>query len=264
MLDELGGPATYNHYPTGWAMAFNTPFKMWKRYSFNGGTCDPCIVSWPAGIAARGEIRHQYHHAIDLVPTVLECLGLAQPAAVRGVTQIPIQGVSMMSSFTAADAPSTRTTQFFSMLGTRGIWHDGWKAVTTHPAHRRVGQLRAGHLGALPRRHRPVRAARPRRGGARAARRTVGLWFYEAGANHAFPLDDRSALEIILTPRPQLVAPRERYVYRPGGAEIPEFVAVNVRNRSFTIGADVDLPTPRRPGGALRPRQPVRRATRST
>ena len=76
MLDELGGPATYNHYPTGWAMAFNTPFKMWKRYSFNGGTCDPCIVSWPAGIAARGEIRHQYHHAIDIVPTVLECLGL--------------------------------------------------------------------------------------------------------------------------------------------------------------------------------------------
>ena len=77
MLDELGGPKTYNHYPTGWAMAFNTPFKMWKRYSFNGGTCDPCIVSWPAGITARGEIRHQYHHAIDLVPTVLDCLGLA-------------------------------------------------------------------------------------------------------------------------------------------------------------------------------------------
>ena len=75
MLDELGGPKTYNHYPTGWAMAFNTPFKMWKRYSFNGGTCDPCIVSWPAGIPARGEIRDQYHHAIDLVPTVLECLG---------------------------------------------------------------------------------------------------------------------------------------------------------------------------------------------
>src|SRR3954471_2006788 len=134
MLDELGGPATYGHYPTGWAMAFNTPFKMWKRYSFNGGTSDPCIVSWPARIAARGEIRHQYHHAIDVVPTVLECLGLVQPEVVRGVTQIPIQGVSMMSSFTSADAPSTRTTQFYSMLGTRGIWHDGWKAVTTHPA----------------------------------------------------------------------------------------------------------------------------------
>ena len=95
MLDELGGPATYNHYPTGWAMAFNTPFKMWKRYSFNGGTCDPCIVSWPAGIPARGELRDQYHHAIDLVPTVLDCLGIAEPDVVRGVTQVPIQGVSM-------------------------------------------------------------------------------------------------------------------------------------------------------------------------
>src|SRR3954465_15604131 len=134
MLDELGGPTTYNHYPAGWAMAFNTPFKMWKRYSFNGGTCDPCIVSWPAGIPARGELRHQYHHAIDLVPTVLECLGLEQPQAVRGVTQIPIQGVSMSTSFTAPDEPSSRKTQFYSMLGTRGIWHDGWKAVPTHPA----------------------------------------------------------------------------------------------------------------------------------
>src|SRR5438270_918434 len=133
-LDELGSPTTYNHYPTGWAMAFNTPFKMWKRYSFNGGTCDPCIISWPAGIRARGELRYQYHHAIDLVPTLLECLGLAQPESVRGVTQIPIQGVSMVSSFTAADEPSARKTQFYSMLGTRGIWHDGWKAVTSHPA----------------------------------------------------------------------------------------------------------------------------------
>ena len=76
MLDELGGPKTYNHYPNGWAMAFNTPFKMWKRYEFNGGTSDPCVISWPAGMTAKGEIREQYHHAIDLVPTVLDALGI--------------------------------------------------------------------------------------------------------------------------------------------------------------------------------------------
>jgi arylsulfatase len=83
MLDELGGPNTYNHYPNGWAMAFNTPFKMWKRYSFNGGTCDPCIISWPAGIAAGGEVRDQYHHAIDIVPTVLDCVGVEAPDTVK-------------------------------------------------------------------------------------------------------------------------------------------------------------------------------------
>jgi arylsulfatase A-like enzyme len=244
MLEELGGPRTYNHYPNGWAMAFNTPFKMWKRYSFNGGTADPCIVSWPAGIPARGDVRHQYHHAIDLVPTVLDCLGLEQPDTVRGVTQIPIQGVSMQSSFAAGDAPSARKTQFYSMLGTRGIWHDGWKAVTTHPALSGWGQYEQdtwelyntatdrSELHDVAGQH-PDRLAE-----------LIGLWFYEAGANHAFPLDDRSPLEILLTPRPQLIPARDRYVYRPGGAEVPEHIAVNVRNRSFSIGALVDLPAP--------------------
>jgi arylsulfatase len=242
MLDELGGTKTYNHYPTGWAMAFNTPFKMWKRYSFNGGTCDPCIVSWPAGLPARGEIRHQYHHAIDLVPTVLECLGLEEPSVVRGVTQIPIQGVSMAPTFAAPDAPSTRTTQFFSMLGTRGIWHDGWKAVTTHPALAGWGNYERDtwelyHVDVDRSELHDLAAEEPER-----LAEMIGMWFYEAGVNHAFPLDDRSALEIILTPRPQLIPPRDRYVYRPGTAEIPETIAVNVRNRDFTIGAQVDLP----------------------
>jgi arylsulfatase A-like enzyme len=242
MLDELGGPLTYNHYPTGWAMAFNTPFKMWKRYSFNGGTCDPCIVSWPAGIPARGEIRDQYHHAVDIVPTVLECLGFEQPATVRGVTQIPIQGVSMASSFAAAGTPSSKRTQFYSMLGTRGIWHDGWKAVTTHPALGGWGDYARDtwelyHVETDRSEVHDLAAEQPDR-----LAQLIGLWFYEAGANHAFPLDDRSALEIILTPRPQLIPARDRYVYRPGAAEIPEHVAVNVRNRDFSIGALVDLP----------------------
>jgi arylsulfatase len=244
MLDELGGPRTYNHYPNGWAMAFNTPFKMWKRYSFNGGTCDPCIVSWPAQISARGEIREQYHHAIDLVPTLLDCLGVSQPEQVKGVTQVPIQGVSMRYSFDSATIPSARTTQFYSMLGTRALWHDGWKAVTTHPAISGWGHYEAdtwelyntvtdrSELTDLAAEH-PDKVAQ-----------LIGLWFYEAGVNHAFPLDDRSALEIFITPRPQLVPPRDRYVYRPGGTEVPESVAVNLRNRSYSIGALVDIGEP--------------------
>ena len=95
MLDDLGGPKTYNHYPNGWAMAFNTPFKMWKRYEFNGGTSDPCLISWPAGMKARGELRHQYHHAVDLTPTVLDALGVEAPDTIKGFTQSHFDGVSM-------------------------------------------------------------------------------------------------------------------------------------------------------------------------
>ena len=153
MIDELGGPRTYNHYPTGWAMAFNTPFKMWKRYSFNGGTCDPCIISWPAGITARGELRDQYHHAIDIVPdgARLPRHGAAG-ARSRGARQTPIQGVSMRYSFDAADTPTAQATQFYSMLGTRGDLARRLEGRHHAPGDQRVGPLRARHLGALPRR----------------------------------------------------------------------------------------------------------------
>ncbi|MGW5150174.1 sulfatase-like hydrolase/transferase, partial [Rhodococcus koreensis] len=244
MLDELGGTRTYNHYPNGWAMSFNAPFKMWKRYSFNGGTCDPCIISWPAGISARGETRDQYHHAIDLVPTVLDCMGIELPDTVKGYTQHPLQGVSMRYSFDAATIPTAKHTQFYSMLGTRGIWHDGWKAVTTHPAisgwsHFPEDSWELYHTQADRAELHDLAAAEPGR-----LAELVGLWFHEAGANQAYPLDDRSAIEILTTPRPQLAPPRNRYVYRPGGAEVPESVAVSIRNRSYSIGALVDLPDP--------------------
>ena len=249
-LDELGGLKTYNHYSTGWAMAFNTPFKMWKRYaSFEGGTADPCIISWPAGIEARGEIRDQYHHAIDIVPTVLDCLEVDQPEVVRGVTQIPIQGVSMRYSFDAPAAPSERHTQFYSMLGTRAIYHDGWKAVTTHPAiggwgHFEEDTWELYHSEKDRSELHDVAAENPAK-----LTELIGLWYYEAGVNQAFPLDDRTALEIFLSPRPQLAPPRDRYIYRPGGAEVPESVAVNIRNRSYSIGAQVDLGRARRDRG---------------
>ncbi|GAA3097902.1 hypothetical protein GCM10020254_49100 [Streptomyces goshikiensis] len=207
MLDELGGVETYGHYPNGWAMAFNTPFKMWKRYSFNGGTCDPCVISWPAGIAARGEVRDQYHHAVDIVPTVLDCLGLELPATVKGYPQTPLQGLSMRYSFDSASLPSAKTTQFYSMLGTRGIWHQGWKAVTTHPAisgwsdfHKDTWELY--HTDTDRAELTDLAGQEPER-----LQQLIGLWFYEAGVNQAFPLDDRSALEILSTPGPSSPRP---------------------------------------------------------
>src|SRR4051795_9883792 len=242
-LDDLGGTKTYNHYPNGWAMAFNTPFKLWKRYEFNGGTADPCIISWPAGISARGELREQYHHAVDLVPTVLDILDLESPDRIKGHVQVPFDGVSMRGSFDDAEAPTNRRTQFYSMLGSRGIWHDGWKAITTHPtlsgwSHFNDDEWELYHTDVDRAELHNLADEHPEK-----VRELVNLWFAEAGGNGAFPLDDRSALEIVLTPRPVLSPPRDRYVYFPEAAEVPESQAVNVRNRSYTIGALVDLPS---------------------
>ena len=244
MLDELGGPATYNHYPNGWAMAFNTPFKMWKRYEFNGGTCDPCIMSWPAGLPARGELREQYHHAVDITPTILDVLGVQPPERIKGHVQSRFDGVSMRYAFADADAPTTRRTQFYSMLGSRAIWHDGWKAITTHPtlsgwSHFNDDDWELYHTDVDRGELHNLAAEHPEK-----VRELVNLWFAEAGANQAFPLDDRSAFEIFVTPRPVLSPPRNRYVYYPDTAEVPESQAVNLRNRSFVIGALVDLPAP--------------------
>jgi arylsulfatase len=244
LLDELGGPTTYNHYPNGWAMAFNTPFKMWKRYEFNGGTSDPCVISWPAGIEAKGEVRDQYHHAIDLVPTVLDVLGVEAPESIKGHVQSRIDGVSMRYSFDDGAVPTARKTQFYSMLGSRAIWHDGWKAVTNHPAisgwsNFNDDEWELYDVDADRAELRNLAAEHPDK-----VRELVNLWFAEAGANQAFPLDDRSALEILSTPRPVMSPPRDRYVYFPDAADVPESQAVNIRNRSYAIGALVDITGP--------------------
>ena len=242
MLDDLGSPKTYNHYPNGWAMAFNTPFKMWKRYEFNGGTCDPCLISWPKGMKARGELRDQYHHAIDLVPTMLDVLGVQAPRTIKGHTQSHFDGVSMRYSFEHPKASSKRPTQFYAMLGSRGIWHEGWKAVTTHPtlsgwSHFNDDEWELYYTENDRAELQNMASKRPEK-----LRELVNLWFAEAGANIAFPLDDRAALEILTTPRPQLTKPHNRYRYYPDVAAVPEWQAVNIRNRSFTLGAAVDIP----------------------
>ena len=114
-------------------MGVQHAFKMWKRYEFEGGTNDPCIISWPKSLTGGGEIRHQYHHAIDIVPTVLDYLGVEFPATIKGHVQADFDGLSMRYSFNDGAAPGRRKTQFYSMLGSRGIWHEGYKAVSTHP-----------------------------------------------------------------------------------------------------------------------------------
>jgi arylsulfatase len=242
-LDDLGSTKTYNHYANGWAMAFNTPFKMWKRYEFNGGTSDPCILSWPAA-KARGEIRDQYCHAIDLVPTILDLLGVEAPETIKGHTQTPFDGASMRETIDDGSAPAARQTQFYAMLGSRSIWHQGWKAVTTHPTiagwgHFNDDEWELYNIDVDRAEVSNLAAEQPDK-----VRELVNIWFSEAGANGAFPLDDRSPVEILMTPRPQLTAPQDRYVYYPDIAAIPEWQSPNTRGRSFVIEAIVDIPKP--------------------
>ena len=113
-------------------MAFSTPYRMFKRYTYQGGVCDPLVVHWPAGIASQGEVRHQYHHCTDIVPTIYDVCGVELPDVVDGAQQTPLPGVSMRYSFDAADAPTEKVTQYYEMLGSRGIWRQGWKAVAEH------------------------------------------------------------------------------------------------------------------------------------
>jgi arylsulfatase len=243
-LDKLGGTESYNHYPTGWAWAFNTPFKMWKRYAnYEGGVADPLIVSWPRGIAATG-MRRQYTHAVDIVPTLYDCLGVQLPDMVKGYPQKPLEGDSFRYSFEDATAPTQKETQFYSMLGTRGIWHKGWKAATAVPAAPdswgdfHLQQWELFDTEADPSECHDLAAEHPDK-----LQQLVALWWVQAGQHQALPLESRGAVEILTTERPQLSRPRTRYVYYPGGAEIPESVAPNIRNRPYTIAAELEIDT---------------------
>ncbi|MGH9026664.1 MAG: arylsulfatase, partial [Acidimicrobiia bacterium] len=132
LIDELGGFRAYNHYPWGWAWAGNTPFRLWKRYSWLGGVRTPLVVHWPARIPEGGAVRSQFCHAVDVMPTVLDATGVAVPEQIDGAAQQPMAGASLTKSFEAADAPEPRSTQYFEMIGSRAIYHEGWKATTDH------------------------------------------------------------------------------------------------------------------------------------
>ena len=242
MLDKLGSPETYNHYPTGWAAAFSTPFQMFKRYAqYAGGTCDPMIISWPNGIKARGELRHQYHHVTDIVPTILELAGAEMPATYRGAEQIPLPGVSMAYTFDDADAPTRKRRQYYTIGGTRGVWQDGWKAAATHAPLNGKGNFDEDawelyHVDVDRSESNDIADQHPEK-----VKELIAAWFEEAEDKNGLPLDDRSVMEMLTVERPHAEPPRDRYLYYPGSGAVPEGVAVNVRGRSFKIIADVVL-----------------------
>ena len=214
LIDRLGGPDTYEHYPTGWAAATSTPFKMFKRYSeYAGGTCDPLVISWPKGIKARGEVRNQYHHSTDIVPTILDICGLEMPKVYRGVEQYPLSGVSMRYSFDAPTAPTQKKRQYYAMLGTRAIWEDGWKAVALHAPISGKGHLDKDvwelyHVDADPAESKNLAKEHPEK-----LQALIKAWFEEADKNLVLPIDDRTALEQLNIERPSEEPPRERYIY---------------------------------------------------
>ena len=242
MIDRLGTPDTYNHYPTGWAVAFSTPFRMFKRYSYQGGVADPLVIHWPAGIDAKGEVRGQYHHCTDIVPTILDCCGVEMPDVFDGVEQTPLPGVSMRYSFDDAGAPTRKETQYYEMLGTRGIWHKGWKAVAEHgpiPLDRGrfdedVWQL--FHTDVDRSEAHDVAAEHPEK-----LAQLKALWLEEAKKNNVLPLNDVGLLELIKLEFKVPVPPGGQYVYYPGTSEVPEHSAANTHGVSFKVLADVDF-----------------------
>ena len=243
-LDVLGSPETYNHYSIGWAFAFNTPNKLFKRHTWEGGSSDPMVVHWPAGIKAKGEIRHQYAHVSDVVPTVYDALGIEPPEEVKGYAQWDLEGTSFKYSFDDAKAKTQKPSQYYVMLGTRAIWRDGWKANAVHAGspsgwgHFADDRWELYHVEEDRSEMHDLADKHPE-----LLKELVDLWHYEAGRHFGLPLDDQTALEILLTPRPQMVSPRDRYIYYPGTLEVPEAVAVSIRGRSYKIAAEVELTT---------------------
>jgi arylsulfatase A-like enzyme len=242
-IKELGGVNTYQHFPTGWAAAFSAPFKMFKRYSeYAGGTCDPLVICWPKGIRAKGEVRNQYHHATDIVPTILDICGLEMPKVYRGVAQYPMSGVSMRYTFDAKpDAPTQKKRQYYAMLGSRAIWEDGWKAVALHAPLTSKGNFDKDEWELYHVDKDRAEAVNLAKKHPEKLKALINTWFEEADKNLVLPLDDRTAVEQLGIERPSEEKPRERYIYYPGTAPVPEGVAVNVRGRSYKILADVEI-----------------------
>ena len=239
-LDEIGGPRIHNNYPWGWTVAGNTPFRRWKRETHEGGVADPLIVHWPAGIEARGEVRGQYVHAIDIVPTLLELIGIDPPGEVQGVTQRPLDGTSFAYSLADARAPERHTLQHYEMFGCRALYDRGWKAVTYQEIQADEPRLDEPRwelydLRADPSECHDLAADEPERLAA-----MVDRWWEEAERHQVLPLDNRPFSELVFGRAPS-VAPRSRYTYWPGRAPVPESVAVNVRGRPHTITAHVTI-----------------------
>ncbi|MEF2978311.1 arylsulfatase [Subtercola sp. YIM 133946] len=244
--DDLGTPQSYNHYAIGWAHAMDTPYQWTKQVASHwGGTRNGTVVSWPNGIAARGEIRNQFAHCIDVAPTVLEAAGIPEPSTVNGVTQRPYEGTSMLYSFNDADAPEQHETQYFEMLGNRAIYHKGWTAVAKH----KFPWLASDHgldddvwelynveedwtqAHDLAAEH-PDRLAHLQR-----------LFLVQAARFNVLPMDIRSAERFNddLAGRPTLIKGTTQMLY-PGMKRLSEGSAINIKNKSYTVTAQLTVP----------------------
>src|SRR4029079_13003877 len=236
-IDEFGTPAAYNHYAVGWAHAMCTPYQWTKQVASHwGGTRNGTIVHWPAGIKAKGELRHQFTHVIDVAPTVLEVAGLPEPTMVNGVTQTPMDGTSTRYSFDDAAAPERHETQYFEMMCNRGVYHKGWSAVTKH----RTPWITTGEVGVAFdddvwelydgtsdwTQARDLSKANPEK-----LHELQRLFLIEATRHNVLPLDDRGCERVLpeIAGRPTLVGDKQTLL--PGMGALTEQHVVNWRNR---------------------------------
>ena len=245
-IDELGGPKHFNHFPAGWAWAMNTPFQWAKQIASHlGGVRNPLAVSWPARIKDRGGVRAQFHHVIDIAPTIYEIVGVPFPEMLNGVAQKPIEGVSMAYSFDSAKAPGRRRSQYFEMFVNRGLYHDGWWAASrvdipwsTNPTPAEPDKT-TWELYELEKdfsQANDLAATNPEK-----LREMQDTWWTEAARYSVLPLDSRKIprLSAELQGRPSLIGKRTAITYYPGVVALPAGSAPNLLNKSFTIAADV-------------------------
>ena len=246
--DELGGPTTYPHFAAGWAVAGDTPFTWTKQVASSyGGTRNGMAIHWPRGIAAKGELRSQWHHVIDIAPTILEAAGLPEPKSVNGTAQTPIEGVSMVYTFADSKAPSRHTTQYFEIFGNRAIYRDGWLAGTVHRAawEFKVRRPLEDDIWELYDTRTDFSLAND------LAAKNPGklkelqdLFLKEAVKYSVLPLDDRLTERFVaaLVGRPDLMAGRTSLTVYDGMKGMSENVFINLKNKSHTITAEVEIP----------------------
>jgi len=236
-IDEIGGPTTHSNFPLGWAMAANTPLRRYKQNTHGGGIRDPLVISWPHGIAARGELRRQFAHACDLTPTLLDLVGVASPTEINGMRQMPIEGTSFAASLADPTAPSKAAAQYFEMFGHRGLWHAGWKAVAFHPPGTPYENDRweLFHLDEDFSETNDLATTHPDRLAA-----LVERWWTEARTHKVLPLDDRFRERFIVNAS-RFHGARTRYVFHAGMGHLPSEVAPDVRSRSYLIEADAHV-----------------------
>ncbi|MFH1341573.1 MAG: arylsulfatase [Pseudomonadota bacterium] len=236
-IEDIGGPDSHNNFPHGWAMASNTPLRRYKQNTHGGGIRDPFIMSWPGRIAARGELRHQFVHASDLVPTLLDLIGIGAPPVIGGIAQMPIEGESFARSITDASTPSKASPQYFEMFGHRGLWHGGWKAVAYHPPGKPFedDKWELFHLDGDFSEVDDLAAKQPER-----LAEMIKLWWSEAEKHNVLPLDDRFAARFAENAA-RFQGARNHFVFHAGMGHVPTDVAPDVRSRSYTIEAHVEI-----------------------